>query len=669
MTAPGATRTCQGCESQVPADAAFCPSCGLPSSAPILSETLLGTSRATETAPASYELAPERLQQALGPNYELGRLLGRGGYAEVFTVRDLRLKRELALKVLRPDLLLTDALVARFRREAEAVGTLENPHIVPVYDVGEANGVLWLLMPLIRGETLKSVLAREQWLPVAEARRILLEAAEALQAAHSAGVVHRDIKPENLMIEGKTRRVLLMDFGIAKAMDASADHSLTATGVVVGTPKYMSPEQAMGKHALDPRSDQYSLAVVGYQMLSGRVPFEGENVREVLAKQLLEEAIPLSRLVPDVPAELSRTLHQALHKDPKHRFASMDAFGRSLQGQEIAPAEGGRVRRKSRFNIPVEKRPWILALWGLALVGALFGANRAGFFERPPAPPPAPSEGLPAPPPATAAPGSQAPRQSAPPPRGGKPVAVPVQSETTDVVAATPPPAPAPANPRDCRTAMGDHAWEAAFTSCSAEAETSSAARRNLGILYAEGRGTVRNDRAASAHLTLAAQDLTAPDTQAVVLMAKRYEAGLGVPIDRSKAAGLWEVAAVMGVKEAFPIIAARYAEGDGRRKNDSAAVVWYRKAADAGDLPAMTRLAESYARGRGIKRDEAASRYWYSKAAELHEPEAEYQLAMMLLKGKGGYQRDESAGMGWLERAAKDGHAEAQRELARRRG
>jgi serine/threonine-protein kinase len=356
VTATGWTRTCPGCQGQVPADASFCPSCGAPSASPILSETLLGAERTAAATAPSYEFAPERLQRALGPDYELGRLLGRGGYAEVFTVRDLRLNRELALKVLRPDLLLTEALIARFRREAEAVGALHNPHIVPVYDVGESEGVLWLLMPLVRGETLKSVLEREQHLPAPEVTRILLEAAAALQAAHEAGVVHRDIKPENLMIEGKSRRVLLMDFGIAKAMDAAGDHSITATGVVVGTPKYMSPEQAMGKHGLDPRSDQYSLAVVGYQMVSGRVPFEGENVREVLAKQLLEEAVPLSRIVADVPVELSRTIHQSLEKDPARRFASMNAFARSLEGKPLSPAEGGRVKRSSRFNIPVEQR-------------------------------------------------------------------------------------------------------------------------------------------------------------------------------------------------------------------------------------------------------------------------------------------------------------------------
>jgi serine/threonine-protein kinase len=656
VTAPGTTRTCQKCESQVPADAAFCPSCGLASSTPLLSETLLGTSRANDVGSASYELAPERLERALGPNYELGRLLGRGGYAEVFTLRDLRLRRELALKVLRPDLILTEALVARFRREAEAVGALQNPHIVPVYDVGESDGILWLLMPLVRGETLKSMLAREHRLPVAEARRILLEAAEALQAAHEAGVVHRDIKPENLMIEGKTQRVLLMDFGIAKAMDASADHALTGTGVVVGTPKYMSPEQAMGKQALDPRSDQYSLAVVGYQMLSGRVPFEGENVREVLAKQLLEEAVPLSRLVAEIPSELSSTIHQALQKDPKRRFASMDAFARALQGQEVSPAEGGRVRRRSRFNIPVEKRPWVAAaMWMVLLGGIALGANRAGLFAKAtpvaPVPAPLPAESRPA---ATAPP----PRPSAPQPRGGKPVAVAALPDTAVGKAAA---------PLGCEAAIQARAWEAAFASCTSEAETSSAAQRNLGLLYATGNGVKRDDHLASVHLVFAAQDPAAPDTQAIVLMARRYEAGLGVPVDRSKAAGLWEVAATMGVKEAYPIVAARYAAGDGKRRSDSAATVWYSRAAEAGDVPSMTRLAENYSRGRGVKRDENLAAAWFSNAAEQEDAEAQYQLALMLFKGKF-FKRDDAAGLGWLERAARQGHPEAQKELARRK-
>lgn len=660
-----AIRSCPGCNNAVPADAAFCPVCGLASTGVVLEDTLLGASHSAEGAARSYELAPARLIAALGPNYELGRLLGRGGYAEVFTVRDLRLKRELALKVLRPDLILTDALITRFRREAEAVGALQNPHIVPVYDVGEADGICWLMMPLIRGETLKSVLARERRLPVQEARRILLEASEGLQAAHEAGTVHRDIKPENLMIDGKTQRVLLMDFGIAKAMDAAGDHSITGTGVVIGTPKYMSPEQAMGKQAPDPRSDQYSLAVVGYQMLSGRVPFEGENVREVMAKQLLEEAAPLSRLVQDVPPEISSSIHQALRKDPRQRFASMDAFGRSLLGEVIGPAEGGRVRRKSRFHIPERRRPWIaVGGWALVLASAAYGAKRAGLFTT--APPPAPVA-------------SRERAVAPPPPAPGRRVTQPAvarpDSVRPGVVAgrdsgATPPSAALPLP--TCASAFRAEDWSTALTRCTAEADSSTAARRNLGLLYAEGHGVTRNDRAASVHLALAAQDAEPPDTVAVVLMASRYEAGLGVAVDRSKAAGLWEVAATLGVKAAYPIIAARYADGDGRRKNEPAAAKWYGKAAEAGDVPSMTKLAEIYARGRGVKRDEPKSTHWYAKAAELRDPEAEYQLAMMLLKGKGGFARsdvNDVSGMEWLRRAAAHGHPEARKELAKRTG
>jgi len=659
-----AIRSCPGCNNSVPADAAFCPVCGLASTGVVLEETLLGASLLAEGAATSYELAPARLIAALGPHYELGRLLGRGGYAEVFTVRDLRLKRELALKVLRPDLILTEALVARFRREAEAVGALQNPHIVPVYDVGEADGICWLLMPLIRGETLKSVLSRDRRLPVQEARRILLEASEGLQAAHEAGIVHRDIKPENLMIDGKTQRVLLMDFGIAKAMDAAGDHSITGTGVVIGTPKYMSPEQAMGKQAPDPRSDQYSLAVVGYQMLSGRVPFEGENVREVMAKQLLEEATPLSRLVQSIPAEISSSIHQALRKDPGQRFASMDAFARSLRGELVGPAEGGRVRRKSRFHIPERRRPWIaVGGWALVLASATYGAKRAGLFTAAPPPPapPASKENVTGPP--------RSPGRRVTPPSVVRPESTP-SGVVADRDSGRAP--PAAALPPTCASAFRAEDWSAAFTRCTAEADSDAAARRNLGLLYAEGRGVKRDDRAASVHLALAAQDAEPPDAVAVVLMARRYEDGLGVAVDRSKAAGLWEVAATLGVKEAYPIIAARYADGDGRRKNEPAAAKWYEKAAQAGDVPSMTKLAEIYARGRGVKRDELKSTFWYAKAAELRDPEAEYQLAMMLLKGKGGFARNavnDVAGMGWLRRAAAHGHPEAQKELAKRTG
>jgi len=213
--------------------------------------------------------------------------------------------------------------------------------------------------------------------------------------------------------------------------------------------------------------------------------------------------------------------------------------------------------------------------------------------------------------------------------------------------------------------------WAAALERCRAEADSgqSSAARRNLGILYADGKGVARDDRLASVHLLLAARDQELPDTQAVVLMARRYEAGLGVAADRNMSSGLWEVAAEMGIPEAWPIIATRYAAGDGRRKNDAAAARWYEKAARDGDVPSMLRLAESLDRGLGVKKDETAASYWYNEAAERRHPEGEYQIAIRLLGGKGGFAKDEATGLLWLRRAASQGHPEASRELARRGG
>ncbi|MGQ0702679.1 MAG: protein kinase domain-containing protein [Gemmatimonadales bacterium] len=665
------THPCPNCERPVPADALFCPSCGLSAAASLLSDTLVGKGQADEGGTPSYELAPERLAAALGPNYELGRLLGRGGYAEVFTVRDLRLERELAVKVLRPDLILSEQLVIRFRREALAVAGIQHPNIVPVYDVGESEGVLWLLMPLVQGESLKSILAREGHLPVTEARRILLQAAEALQAAHEAGVVHRDIKPENLMIEGKTGRVMLMDFGIAKAMDAGTEHALTGTGVIVGTPKYMSPEQAIGKRAVTAASDQYSLAVVGYQMLSGRVPFEGDNLREVMARQLFDEPIPLSRLIPDIPPELSTTIHQALRKDPARRFASMDAFGRSLRGEPVAPEEGGRVRRRSsKFAIQLRQRGWLAAgLWTVVIAGAAYGAVRAGLFRQDPSgpvptPPGTATQTAPGSPPAPGPaqrPAPSGPRNAARPNPGGAVAGV----DTAGNTAATPAGGIAPAT---CDDAMQAGEWTAAFQHCEAESEESSAAMRNLGLLYGEGKGVAQNDRLASNYLAMAATTHPAgPDTQAVVLMASRFDEGRGTPADRNRGAGLWELAAEMGVPEAWPIIAQRYANGDGRRKNDQRAAYWYEKAATNGQVPSMLRLAELLDRGQGVRRDEHAAARWYAKAAEARDPEGEYQIAMRLLNGRGGFVKDEVTGLMWLKRAAEHGHSEAIRELARR--
>lgn len=664
----GDTRPCPSCDTSLPLDAAFCPSCGAATSSLLLADTLLGASRGTGGGGGSWELQPERLQAALGVQYELGRLIGRGGYAEVFAVRDLRLKRELAAKVLRPDLILTDALVERFRREAEAVAALEHPNIVPIYDVGEAGGICWLFMPLVRGETLRSVLARERQLPWAETRRILLEVAGALQAAHDAGVVHRDIKPENLLIEGKTGRVLLMDFGIAKAMDTSGEATLTGTGVVIGTPQYMSPEQATGARAIDARSDQYSLGVVAYQMLAGGVPFEGENAREVMARQMLEEPMPLSAMVPEAPAQLTTAIHRALRKDPRLRFESMADFASALRGEAVAAPDDGGVRREkaSRFRIPVRRRGWALLLWLAVASGGVWAAGRYGLLEglaRGASTPAGPIDRrAPTPPPLE-------PRSTgASTPAGAR--RSPPRSEPT--IAESGRPAGAAAS---CAEAAGGGDWTAALSHCRTEADSGEtvyirrAAQRTLGILHAEGRfGDRPGDPEALASFWLR-QAAENDDTTALMLMAPRYDAGRGIARDPQIATRLYHQAANLGVTRAYPVVAQRYAEGLGIERNLAAAAEWYRRADSTGHVPSITRLAELYARGRGIKRNDAEASRLYARAANAGEPEAMYQLGMILITGRGSVRKNEADGLGWIRRAAAVGHAGAKAELTKRGG
>ena len=281
-----------------------------------------------------------RVARALGPGYELRRLIGQGGFATVYAALDTQLKREVAVKVLRPELGAEPVMRERFRREAEAVARLRHPHIVPIYAVGEGEGLVWYVMPLITGESLRARLGRESRLPVALVRRILLEASEALTAAHRAGLVHRDIKPDNILLDGEDARVLLTDFGIAKALGGDT-HGLTGTGVVIGTPHYMSPEQASGE-PVDARSDLYALGVVAYQMLAGEVPFAGASVAAVLLQQVTADAPTVTRRRPDCPPDLAVAVARCLARAPDDRWPSAEELLRALA------RDGGETREVRR---------------------------------------------------------------------------------------------------------------------------------------------------------------------------------------------------------------------------------------------------------------------------------------------------------------------------------
>ena len=313
-----------------------------------------------------------RLARGLGDGYELRDLLGRGGFALVYAAEERGLKRDVAVKVLRPELAVEPVMRQRFRREAEAVARLRHPHIVPIYSVGEGDGLVWYVMPLVGGPSLKVHLDRVGRLPIADARRMLVEAAAALSVAHRAGIVHRDIKPDNMLLDGPDARVLLSDFGIAKALGGDSQ-TLTQTGIVIGTPHYMSPEQASGEKT-DARSDVYSLGVVAYQMLTGELPFEGATVAALLVNQLVTDAPSVLRKRPDCPSDLAVAVTRCLAKDPAQRWTSVDDFQRAI-APTLATVEAPRVA--PHFSSPVARfrRAALTAAAGVGVLLAIDGVR------------------------------------------------------------------------------------------------------------------------------------------------------------------------------------------------------------------------------------------------------------------------------------------------------
>ena len=276
-----------------------------------------------------------QLQTALATSYTLERELGRGGMATVFLAQDLRHDRPVALKVLHPDLARTLG-PERFQREIKLAARLQHPHILTVHDSGEAAGQLWFTMPFVEGESLRDRLRRERQLPVEAALRIATEAARALEYAHRHGVVHRDIKPENLLLtaDGAT---LVADFGIARAL-AGVDERLTETGLAIGTPAYMSPEQAAGDKALDARTDIYSLGAVLYEMLAGEPPFTGPTAQAIIAKRFSGEVPRVRQARPSVPEQVDAAVARALAPVAADRFNSAEEFARALTTTPVTSA-------------------------------------------------------------------------------------------------------------------------------------------------------------------------------------------------------------------------------------------------------------------------------------------------------------------------------------------
>ncbi|HEV8455103.1 MAG TPA: protein kinase, partial [Gemmatimonadales bacterium] len=303
-----------------------------------------------------------RLQNALADRYRIEGELGRGGMATVYLAHNLRQERLVALKVIHPEVAAVLG-PERFLREIKLTANLRHPHILPLFDSGEAAGQLWYTMPYVEGESLRQRLLREKRLPLDEALRIVSDVLAALAYAHEHGIVHRDIKPENILLEGG--EAVLADFGIAHAVSAAGSERLTRTGVAVGTLAYMSPEQAVGQKTIDGRSDLYSLGCVLYECITGEPPFTGPNPQSIIAKHLTAPPPPVTSAEGAVPPSVVQALDKALAKTPSERFDNAAAFAAALgTGKEASTPWGGR------------RRIALAALAALVLLGLTFYAGR-----------------------------------------------------------------------------------------------------------------------------------------------------------------------------------------------------------------------------------------------------------------------------------------------------
>ncbi|MEP6764711.1 MAG: protein kinase [Gemmatimonadaceae bacterium] len=333
----------------------------------------------------------QNLSTALADRYAVERQIGAGGMATVYLARDLKHDRNVAIKVLRPE--IGEALGAeRFLLEIKTTANLRHPHIVPLYDSGEvrietagerAQTLLYYVMPLLEGESLRERLDRDKQLPIDDALRIASEVADALSYAHARGVVHRDIKPENIMLE--SGHAVVADFGIARAVRAAGGARLTGTGMSIGTPSYMSPEQAAGESDIDGRSDLYSLACVLYEMLGGQPPFSGANAATITRQHMIAVPPPITNLRPSVPAQVADALQRALSKSPADRFNPVAQFGAAIApGAITASAVAGNSTRTVSSANPGGAQRYVvvgIAVAAIALVAAVWyrsASNAAG---------------------------------------------------------------------------------------------------------------------------------------------------------------------------------------------------------------------------------------------------------------------------------------------------
>jgi len=386
---------CSRCGTEAQVSTRFCPTCGLD-----LSTITQGLTSAQPAAPAGQPPQPDEaaiVRDALKDEYELEKELGRGGMAIVFKARDKSLEREVAIKVLPFSLSFDAEFVERFQREARTAGKLEHPNIIPIYRVGKSGRVIYFVMKFIRGKSLSAVVEARGALPVPELRRVLTECARALGFAHKHGIVHRDIKPDNIMFD-ELGQAIVTDFGIAKAQSGAR---LTGTGMSIGTPHYMSPEQARAQN-LDGRSDLYSLGVVAYQCLTGHVPFDGEDSFSIGYKHIMEE-LPTPPLESAEQRDLFTIIQRMMAKKADDRFQTAEEL---VQALEMLSGGAARASASDLATMPTRAIPSVKPPAMAAAPTTPLPRASASMMKKPdevaagaaaaPAAPAAPAQGKPA---------------------------------------------------------------------------------------------------------------------------------------------------------------------------------------------------------------------------------------------------------------------------------
>jgi len=339
----GSTMECLKCHTPLPDGSKFCYACG----ADVTGGGTLGAST------SGTEALMQRLQRLVEGKYKIERMLGKGGMGAVFLAHDLTLEREVAIKVLPPDISMDEQIVKRFQQEAKTSAKLDHTNIIPIYRVESEGGLNYFVMKYIAGTSLEDVLDQKQPLTIDYIQRVLWEAACALGHAHQRGVVHRDVKPANIMFD-HDGRVMLTDFGISKALQAAS--GFTGTGMIIGTPHYMAPEQAKGA-TVDGRADEYSLGVVGYRMITGELPYTGDSVHTILYKHIFEEVPSAAAKRSDAPQFLTAAISRSLSKEPDQRFATMEEFATAVWPEQpvAAPRKSGSAPKAPRRPPPARK--------------------------------------------------------------------------------------------------------------------------------------------------------------------------------------------------------------------------------------------------------------------------------------------------------------------------